>query len=294
MRMRRSSIDSQRHSYEKDSVRQSCVQPQTALSLLRIRRAGPAYPSLLIAKEHHAQPWTRLALGINQLSGPAGCAKTQIALSICIQAATTATVAESGIKAVFLSLGSSRHSMLAQRLEQMATNLHKHKPTENNPLQRILLKAVMTPEDLQSLVCPKSGELIRILQANPSIQVLILDDIATMFRVLEGSFMARSAALFRLAASLKQLGEIYELPVLVLNQVTSRFTVTMSQTNNSNNDTNSSSDEPALGLSWSQCVNQSYSVSRKGSVRVLTLDRSPSFGIQATEFEVQDGGVVLV
>jgi RecA/RadA recombinase len=267
--------------------------------------------------------WTRLCIGINQLSGPAGCAKTQIALSACLQAAlpkpataTATTLHPSRVAAVYLSLGSSRHTKLAQRLETMAsattfaTPFHadhhdSNNNKENDPLQRILIKAIMTPESLLQTI---QQDVVTLFQNNPNIEILVLDDIATLFRVLEGSVMERSATLFQLAALLKQLSDKFHVPVLVLNQVTTKLrllTNTMVGTsNNSSSDTPShnhsssstTTEEPALGLSWAQCVNQSFAVTKQeggNKKRVLALERSHQYGYKEMEFQVQDCGVLM-
>jgi hypothetical protein len=309
--MKRSITDSHRQYESQADQRQYSEIPKvhsvTALSLLTVNRSKADLPCLLLCDtttQRSPLSWTRLSLGVNQLSGPAGCAKTQIALSMCLNAAlhhetvyfTSANNTNrpsSSVAAVYLSLGSSRHSKIAQRLEQMAKtrlnnikamNSHYSSSTTNSILSRILIKAVMTPEDLLALVHPITGELGQILhQSNKNIaQVVILDDIATLFRVLEGSIVSRSATLFALAASLKRLSDKYQVPILVLNQVTTK-----------GNDI-SSINEPALGLSWAQCVNQAYSVTKRSNrTRTLLLERSPTHGPNETEFTVQDCGVVM-
>ncbi|GKZ00174.1 hypothetical protein MPSEU_000970600 [Mayamaea pseudoterrestris] len=301
------------YSGAKGSPRQqhtSLVQPVTALALLR--RYTKVFPSLLLGSDQiHATSslpsWTCLRNGINQLSGPAGCAKTQIALSVCLHAALQGKCmnfdADVVVSAVYLSLGSIRHAVIAQRLDQMARASNSTQST-NEILRRILIKAVMSPDDLQALLHPISGELVRLLQQQQqqrhdekanndndtkfinNIQVLVLDDIASLFRFLDGTFAARSAALFQLAASLKRISDEFKLPILVLNQVTSKISITSSS---------HCVDEPALGLSWAQCVNQTFSVAKSVSGRrTLTLDRSPFYGQEQVDFEVQDCGPVML
>ena len=143
--------------------------------------------SLLPSSPH---PWLGLSNGITELSGPGGSGKTQIALSVCLQAA------ERGLHAVYLCLGGSLPKVL-QRLDQMAGT------TRRDLLHQILVRPVPHAEDLETLELPERHDL------------LVVDSIADVYRSQEDSnYAARAKALVQVAAKWKR-----ERPVLVLNQV---------------------------------------------------------------------------
>jgi RecA/RadA recombinase len=92
-----------------------------------------------------------------------------------------------------------------------------------------------------------------------TVALVVLDSIADLFRLGnsdnpddKAAILKRSYLLFDLAAVLKELSDRYQVPILVINQVTADF-VSTGRSNNS---------LPALGLSWANCVNAAYIIRR--------------------------------
>ena len=83
-----------------------------------------------------------------------------------------------------------------------------------------------------------------------NVKLLLVDSVAAVARQEYSSIVHRQAWLNQQASLLKYIAERFEIPVVVTNQVTTRF--------NSHSDggqENSSSLLPALGNTWSHCVN---------------------------------------
>jgi hypothetical protein len=86
------------------------------------------------------------------------------------------------------------------------------------------------------------------------IGLIVIDSMAGLFRISEDQqspswYVQRSGLLFQVAAQLKKLSIQYHVPIVVVNQVTSGG--------------EHGKTIPALGLTWSHCINARYLISRK-------------------------------
>jgi RecA/RadA recombinase len=232
-----------------------------------------------------------LAKGITQVYGEAGSGKTQIGLSTCV----SCVAASPNNIALHVSLGegTSCAARLAQRLFQMATSrFDENAVMIDSLLQRIQTRALRNQEEIVNFV---NQELPEMLASKLQIQLIVLDSIAGMFRTCnEEGYPQRARLLFDIASQLKRISHVYQIPILVMNQVS---------TNISNNTM-----VPALGVSWAACVNTSYRVERserhtkenekkESSVvfeRKITLVHSSSYPETTIPFEIQASGVVAM
>ena len=242
----------------------------------------PVSALTMLSQQHQNNPLrllrhSKLALGqgITQLAGPAGSGKTQIALTLCVAAAID------GKKSVYISLGSSNHgtwlTKVSLRLRKMVTAnlicIEKQQPfvgsaDENTHklLSHIWLHGIRNTDDLMELFEEK---LPKLLQQDSKISVVVLDSIASLFRLSEDSndnhvkkirsqtgshWKNRSSTFFKIATHCKYLSTTHHVPFVVVNDVTTKMIPTQSSV--------TANVEPALGLSWSQCVNTSYFVTR--------------------------------
>lgn len=165
-------------------------------------------------------------------------------------------------------------------------------------LQNIYLHWIRNTEDLMEFLKSSLPKLL-LASSPPSMRLVVLDGIADLFRHADhhnhhdlggGStttkmpgrehYQERSAAFFQISKLCKQLSEEFQVPFVVLNQATTRIDDTTSPTTTTTTTTSTSSRaagtnhhhqqqhtagnedrlEPALGLSWKQCVNASFFV----------------------------------
>ena len=268
--------------------------PITAFTLLHQSRQQAAVSPRLSLLRDSTEPWLTLqSTGIHELAGEAGTGKTQIALSLCLTAATQAnTDSSSSCRAMYISLKHGNLPKVLQRLQQMAdANNKENRDNSQRFLQCILTRAVSNQEDLFQLL---TDELPTLIQQNKNtMRILVLDSIADLFRGIQDDDdnndqtlnARRSASLFRLTARLRQLSDQYQFPILVLNQVTKTCTL------------------PALGLSWAHCVNTTYLLTRIEQIqqqqqttttfrRRIRLQKSPCLPSgQVTSFRIDPAGV---
>ena len=81
--------------------------------------------------------WLKLGLGITELAGEAGVGKSQIAMSLCVQAVVCASITgdhDSTTRAIYISLAGGQATMarIAHRMQQMA-DASESRPNGNNP-----------------------------------------------------------------------------------------------------------------------------------------------------------------
>jgi RecA/RadA recombinase len=347
--------------YHNRTTKTAAVAPKTALALLQEHRASKSKRLYLLQRNNDndvskrdADEWMALENGIHELAGEAGTGKTQVALSLCMQAAITAVTAtaaitavtpapapnpvtnKKGCRAIYISLGKASMPKVLQRLSQMSEAWTKqnavdvdqqHSPsnattstsTPVTPVQvlsRIMTRAVVNQDDLFDLL---RHEMAALLEQETDCQVIVLDSVADLFRGLNHEVKAsgggtskkqddknlaadRSATLFSLAAILKQFSDKYHIPIVVLNQVTARIS-NQPSASSSSSFSSSSAVLPALGLSWANCVNTSYILTRQetatgtGTAFVRRLSLRLSFTASCSQtacLQIETQGVRLV
>jgi DNA-repair protein XRCC3 len=256
--------------------------PITALALLndRAKRRGTRLTMIRPCEESQTTPDFEVGLGISEIAGSAGCGKTQIALSLCVTCACTPlkTSASPLGKAMFLALGEgATQRVIAKRLFQMVkarndnNTVNLHGQSVNSVLGRILTRTIRNQDEFEDFFFQ---ELPSVLQKDRDIAFVAVDNIASLFRAPDGKhslgIAERSYLLFRVAAHLRRLSEHHLVPFLIINQVTADFS-----------STNCNSVIPAMGLSWANCVNDSFLLSRSETTQNSGLsygnDKAGSF-----------------
>jgi hypothetical protein len=182
-----------------------------------------------------------------------------------------------------------------------------------------MTRAVVNQDDLFDLL---RHEMPALLERETDCQVLVLDSVADLFRGMNHEVKSaggsggkkqddknlaadRSATMFSLAAILKQFSEKYHIPIVVLNQVTARISNSNQPSSASTSSSFSSSSAvlPALGLSWANCVNTSYILTRQeiatgtstAFVRRMSLRLSSTAACSQTAcLQIEPQGVRLV
>lgn len=133
-------------------------------------------------------------------------------------------------------------------------------------LSKVYIHWIRNSEDLMDLL---TKSLPKLLASHPpkSIRLIVLDGIAHIFRHAEDGngmpnrqhWQTRSVNFFTISSHIKRLSNQFQIPFVILNQATTRIEVfpsTLCCTKEGDRL------EPALGLSWKQCVNSSFFVTR--------------------------------
>jgi hypothetical protein len=116
--------------------------------------------------------------------------------------------------------------------------------------------------------------LPRLLKLNPTISIVVLDSIASLFRIqdenIPNPWQHRSTMFFQISSLCKSLSSVYQIPFLVINEATTKI----ANTDNAFVSSSNQRLQPALGLSWSQCVNSTFFVTRGATTTIQSQSQS--------------------
>merc|ERR1711971_908284 len=188
-----------------------------------------------------------------------------------------------------MGLGSDTESYIAKRLNQIA----KARNIPQDVLSSVYIQYIPNEEDLETFLRNLREKSFR---KGEDIRLIVLDSIATLFRIPETTsnkkqfYIQRSNLLFRIASYLKLISDLYHIPIIIINQATT---------------SSSSSVIPSLGLSWSNCINTRFFVTRKEEEkfshdvnicsttkfnRFIQVTLSSSLPSEIVRFSIRDSG----
>nr|QDO16405.1 DNA repair protein XRCC3 [Lingulodinium polyedra] len=233
--------------------------PRTAAALLRAppdRGAGLLFAVLGVGCLLGSGASPAWPGGVLEVCGEAGTGKTQFCLHCTAAALRLALAGPGGPRPSRPPCVCYLHSEAApvRRLQEIiaarARAAGGKDPTvaAEAMLRAVLVQRVRDPAELYGFLCGRLVELLR----HASVELLVVDAIAALFRGEESGSAARSAQLFRLAAVLKRVSSEHGVPVLVANQVTGDFAA----------GAGASWVKPALGHAWAACVSHRVSFHR--------------------------------
>jgi DNA-repair protein XRCC3 len=201
------------------------------------------------------------AEGITEFSGESSSGKTQVVLQLLLQVQLPEEHNGLGGGGFFLS---TEGDVPMRRLRQLASSMSKRYPSlkdVNSMMENIFVENVHSIENLYKALDERLPHLLR----QQNVKLVVIDSIAALFRgEVTGcveDLTQRSALLLHMGATMKRLSHRYQLPFVVVNQVNDVF----SNSNSSTTAFASSSSRqvaPAMGLSWSHCVNTRIMLSR--------------------------------
>eukprot|EP01032_Pedospumella_encystans_P009388 gene9388-11051_t len=235
-----------------------------ALDLLKARE-GPPFISFgcpLLDKAIGGVPFQ----GITELSGEAGCGKTQFCLSLALQVQLDALHGGRSGASAYLSCGEGTFPI--RRLSQLASAYQQRTGIHSQEfLRNVHIEHCYNIEDAQSILRHKIPELCQ----KQNVKLLIIDSLAGLVRFEFDSsstsdMRVRTVLLFQLAKELKLLSDIFKLSILVVNQVKADMGEVTSNTSSSSHLMGDSASIPALGMAWSYCVNAKISLHRNSAV----------------------------
>eukprot|EP01083_Nonionella_stella_P299076 1014892_1 len=193
-----------------------------------------------------------LQMGITEIVGEAGVGKTQCVLQFLLQ--VQLPMEHGGLDGDAAYVCTEGDFPLV-RLNQLISASRKKYPNIDARTFRDRIHVQEIP-DATGLITMVDRFLELLLKRKP-IRLVVIDSIAAPFRTHMGGANSRARELFQLAGKLKRLSREFRVPIVVVNQVVDVFD---SDTTFQRSFIGSfiSSDrrvKPALGLSWSHCVN---------------------------------------
>lgn len=236
------------------------------------------------------------ARGITEIAGEAGAGKTQFALTLSLQCCLPPTHGGLGGKTVYLCCGEGEFPN--RRLVQLATSLSSRAcfSSQAAMLDSVTISQCHNADDVMDAL----KKNVPAMCAKEGVRLLVIDSIAGMVRndyaTKSVSDMAqRTVLLFKIAKELKWLADIYNVCVVVINQVTGKGFENGSSGSSSCSSSSSSGGQndssPALGLAWSHCVNTRICLRRDTvDMRCLGQPRHGSTGGYGEGDNNEDGG----
>ncbi|GLE02761.1 hypothetical protein PINS_up011616 [Pythium insidiosum] len=238
---------------------------------------------------------------LTEVCGEASAGKTQLCLQLLLQACLPTAMGGLGGTACYIStegIGSIKrlHELAGEYNERYGEMLRKRRRLEvaqnvNTPisfLDGIFIEQAYEAEDLVDVVQTKLPSLL----AERNTKLVVIDSIAAVFRLEStGSVQAaseRSRLMFHLANCMRILSAQFQVIFVITNQVTGNvvdgeasFRVDQRQF------------KPALGLSWSHCINQRLMLHRsnRSGARRMEIIFSPCLPAESTTFQITSAGL---
>lgn len=188
-----------------------------------------------------------LISNVNEICGAAGTGKTQFAIQCSI-----ATIIK-GYSVVYL-ITNPVGGFSTKRLIEIIESQLKDSPniTRKNVLDRMYISIVNDWNHLCNQVIPI--ELPMLLKLHKHIKLVVLDDIASIYRLIPPS-KALSCELFQLASNLLSLSTSHHISIICINQVTDRIGDHVYHDRFWEHPVHSLWQQlPCMGISWSYCI----------------------------------------
>jgi RAD51-like protein 2 len=181
---------------------------------------------------------------VTELAGMAGLGKTQICMQLCANVQIPAEWGGLEGKAIFIGLDmlmiDCEGSFVGSRMREICKGTCA--AIENNLSYEDLLHNItlVKVHDLAELIA-QINSLETVLSADSKIKLVVIDSIAFFFRSYNGDYSERGRILLSLAQTLRKLAQVYDVAIVVTNQMTTKIQPGSS---------GGSVMVPALGESW--------------------------------------------
>ena len=256
---------------------------------------------------------------ITEVAGEAGVGKTQLALQLMLQVQLPQSMGGLAGGAVYLHGDTSNADPALRRLHTMAEAFAARHASVGAEVERlkhqIYVMQVDSPDDLWHIV----DERVPALVSTERVRLIVIDSLAGLHRGLETGLppeapgaqaelaIHRARHVQKLAARLKQLSTVFNVAVVVLNQVTDKPLDEAQRRSAAPWERGACATAgggariPALGVAWASCVNTRLMLTRtaiseagglSGWRRWLHVAWSPRIGERSVCFEVADRGLV--
>ncbi|KAK3093286.1 hypothetical protein FSP39_013652 [Pinctada imbricata] len=271
----------------------------TSFELLekRKQRGGSFFPTSLKDLDqvlHGGLPFGT----ITEVAGPSGCGKTQFCVMLSVQATLPTTEGGMGGAVLYIDTESA---FSPERLMEVAKEKHPHLFMSQESLvtvgQRVLVDVQQTCAGLIKRLENLEEEII-----SHKVKLIVVDSIASLVRKeytnCGGNRLAeRTNFLSRQAALLKNLAEVFNIPVVVTNQITTRIghkkTIEFEEDNPPELTSDSGYVTAALGNTWSHNINTRLILQYlDGHVRQVMVAKSPVSPFTSFNYVIENKGIV--
>eukprot|EP01038_Epipyxis_sp_PR26KG_P005031 gene5031-7020_t len=191
--------------------------------------------------------------GITEISGEAGCGKTQICLVLSMQVQLSYECGGLSGQCAYISCGEGQFPI--KRLAQLANSFENCKDMKAEKLlSNVHIEQCFNVDEILTILYSR----IPLMCKSHNIKLLVIDSIAGLLRFefdnsKKDDMIRRTCLMFKISQQLKWIADIFGVAVVVVNQVSASI-----ESNNEGNydfQNDSNSNTPALGLAWSHCVN---------------------------------------
>ncbi len=246
---------------------------------------------------------------LTEFCGVPGIGKTQMAMQLVLDVQIPEILGGVGGDAIYID---TEGSFLIDRVVNMANVLSNHlqkiakqskrkkasssSSVETNEIDRNKQNAAdaMTKERLlaginifrvhdQTELLGIINNLLAYMALHPNIKLIVIDSIAFHFRQDLQDTNSRNRILSNVAQILNQVAYTYNVGIVLMNHVTTRYDRNVSGLN--------SRIIPSLGEQWSHCITSRIMLTWSDQQRIATLVKSPSRPMGAVEFEVNENGI---
>ncbi|XP_025104918.1 DNA repair protein RAD51 homolog 2-like isoform X2 [Pomacea canaliculata] len=286
--------------------------PVIALDMLKRRKQVKGFLSTSFPDLDHVLHGGFPSGTITEIAGPSGCGKTQFCLTLAVLA--TLPVSNGGCGGTVLFID-TEGAFSAERLVEIARcrlpELFKDDDSLHQLVSNVYIDLIQTCKNLMNRLKNLEEDLI-----SKNVRLLIVDSVASLVRKefgsLQDGMMRRTDFLTAEAGLLKHIAETFSIPVVVTNQITTRFGITHAQSSDSSSydklesgdgkKTLGSSVEmdgedtymtAALGNTWSHCVNTrlilQFLPERR---RQMLVAKSPVAPFTCFDIIIKDEGVL--
>ncbi|KQK08404.1 DNA repair protein RAD51 homolog 3 isoform X3 [Brachypodium distachyon] len=226
---------------------------------------------------------------VTEIGGVPGVGKTQLGIQLAINVQIPVEYGGLGGKAVYID---TEGSFMVERVYQIAegciSDIMEYFPYRHD-------KASSGREHLQPerfladiyyfRVCSYTEQIAvinyleKFLGEHKDVRIIIIDSVTFHFRQDFDDLALRTRVLSGLSLKLMKLSKTYNVAVVLLNQVTTKFTEGSFQLT------------LALGDSWSHSCTNRLILYWNGNERCAYLDKSPSLPVASTPYTVTNKGV---
>ncbi|XP_061192488.1 DNA repair protein RAD51 homolog 2-like [Saccostrea echinata] len=231
---------------------------------------------------------------VTEIAGPSGCGKTQFCTMLSVLATLPRNRGGLGGKVLYIDTESA---FSAERLVEIAQNKYPDLYNSDDELCDMAQKVLVDNHQTCASLIKKLETLEEEVIAH-KIRLIIVDSIASLVRKefssgAGTSLVQRTNFLSRQAALLKYVAEVFCIPVIVTNQITTRFSRQASDQDEESTEFSEGYVTVALGNTWSHNVNTRLILQYlNDNKRQVMVAKSPVAPFTVFNYTIQKDGII--